>query len=278
MQRSLVPLVLPALIVAGFALAGYAPAGAAVSEWTDGPNVRMRLVAAEPNSAGGVNAAIEMELAPGWHTYWRSPGEAGIPPMFDFSGSANLKSTMVGFPPPVRLDDGFAVTNIYTGRVVLPLTVERSDPGAPVTLAMKLDLGVCEEVCIPVTLEASLTMDAADDGEAAAIVAEAVGKLPGGAQQGAFEIVDVRRTGGDDEEPVFEFKARAPDPAATEIFVEGPEGWYPDVPTPVGNEGNAVIYRVTFDRLGAKTPIAKAAIRFTVVSGGQAVEETVTLD
>ncbi len=278
MQRSLVPLVLPALIVAALAVAGSAPAGAAVSGWTDGPNVRMRLVAAEPDSTGGVNAAVELELAPGWHTYWRSPGEAGLPPTFDFSGSANLKNTTVGFPPPERLDDGFAITNIYKGRVVLPLTVEASDPGAPVALALKLDLGVCEEVCIPVTLEASLTMDAADDPDAAAIVTEAVGKLPGAAKEGAFEIAGIHRSGGDDEEPVFDFKARVPDPASTEIFVEGPIDWYPDVPKPVSGEGRAIIYRVTFDRLGAKTPIAKAAIRFTVMSGGQVIEQTVTLD
>jgi suppressor for copper-sensitivity B len=240
----------------------------------------MRLVAAASDSAGGANAAVELELAPGWHTYWRSPGEAGIPPKFDFSGSSNLKNATVGFPPPERLDDGFAVTNIYVGRVVLPLTVEPSDPAAPVALVMKLDLGVCEEVCIPVTLEASLMLPQPpdDDAEARAIVVEAVGRLPGEQKDGAFDISGVQRTGGEDDEPVFEFKARVPDPAATEVFVEGPSDWYPDVPTRVGGEGDVVIYRVTIDRLGAKTPLAKAAIRFTVVSGGQAMEETVTLD
>jgi suppressor for copper-sensitivity B len=279
MQRSLVPLVSRALIVALLAAAGSAPAVAAVSDWSSGPNVRMRLVAAASDSAGA-NAAVELELAPGWHTYWRSPGEAGIPPKFDFSGSSNLKNATVGFPPPERLDDGFAVTNIYVGRVVLPLTVEPSDPAAPVMIAVKLDLGVCEEVCIPVTLEASLMLPQPpdDDAEARAIVVEAVGRLPGEKKDGAFDISDVQRTGGEDDEPVFEFKARVPDPAATEIFVEGPSDWYPDVPTRVGGEGDVVIYRVTIDRLGAKTPLAKAAIRFTVVSGGQAMEETVTLD
>jgi hypothetical protein len=93
-----------------------------------------------------------------------------------------------------------------------------------------------------------------------------------------FEIDGLHRTGGEDDEPVFEFTARAPDPATMEIFVEGPSDWYPDVPTRVRGEGDALVFRVTFDRLGAKTPIAKAPIRFTVVSGGQAMEETVTLD
>jgi suppressor for copper-sensitivity B len=278
MQRSLVPIGFPALIVAVVIVAGAVSASAAVSDWSEGPNVRVRLVAAKPDSTGGANAAVEVELAPGWHTYWRTPGEAGIAPVFDFSASTNFKNASVAFPAPERLDDGYAVTNIYTDRVVLPLTVEAADPTAPVVLSMKLDIGVCEEVCIPVTLEASLTIDPVDDPEAMRIVAEAVGNLPSPAKEGTFEVSGIHRTGGDDQDPEFEFKARVPAPAATEIFVEGPSDWYPNVPKSVGGEGNAVIYRFSFDRLGAKTPIAKAPIRFTIVSGGQAIEETVTLD
>jgi len=272
----LLPLLAPVAVL--FAIAGERGADAAVSNWTGGPNVRVRLVATAPTAGGGPNAAIELELAPGWHTYWRTPGEVGIPPTFDFSDSSNLRHATVGFPPPQRLDDGFAITNIYTGRVVFPLTVEPVDPSRPVALAMKLDLGVCEEVCIPATLEASVTLEPGDDPEAAAVVAEAAGRLPGAARAGTFEIAGIERTDGDDVEPVFEFRARVPDPEATEIFVEGPSDWYPDVPQAVGRDGDAVVYRVSFDRLGAKTPMAGAPIRFTVVSGGQAIEETVTLD
>ena len=45
-------------------------------------------------------AAVEIRLAPGWHTYWRVPGEAGIPPRFDWSGSQNLAAVAYEWPRP----------------------------------------------------------------------------------------------------------------------------------------------------------------------------------
>jgi suppressor for copper-sensitivity B len=263
------------------AFAPGAPARAASSDWVDGNNVRIRLVATGTDTAGGPNAALEIELAPGWKTYWRSPGDAGVSPAFDFSGSTNLKDVVVGFPPPEREDDGFTVSNIYSDRVVLPFTVEAIDPGKPVDLSMKFDLGVCQEICLPVTLETGVAVERGGaDSDAAAVIKDGVAALPGSPDAGKFDVGGVKRTGGDDNEPVFEFQAHVPDPAHTEIFVEGPAGWYPDVPKPVqqGTSASPSTWRFTFDRLGAKTPIAKAPIRFTIVSGGRAIEETVTLD
>ena len=271
----------PAIVAALFAmLATSVPACAASSDWVEGNNVRIRLVSTTTDATSGPNAAVEIELAPGWKTYWRSPGDAGMAPVFDFSRSSNLKGVTVGFPPPEREDDGFTVSNIFSDRVVLPLTVEAADPAKPVDLSMKLDLGVCEEICIPVSLEAGVAVEqSGTDADAAALIKDAAAALPGPAEAGKFDIDGVKRTGGDDNEPVFEFQAHVPDPGSTEIFVEGPAGWYPDVPKPVpGTAGSPATWRFTFDRLGATTPIAKAPIRFTVVSGGRAIEETVTLD
>ncbi|MCX8508161.1 MAG: protein-disulfide reductase DsbD family protein, partial [Rhodobacteraceae bacterium] len=41
--------------------------------------------------SGSQMAALRLTMAPGWKTYWRAPGDAGIPPRFDWTGSANLK-------------------------------------------------------------------------------------------------------------------------------------------------------------------------------------------
>ncbi len=271
----------PAIVAAAFAaLALSGPACAASSDWVEADNVRIRLVATTTDTKAGPNAALEIELTPGWKTYWRSPGDAGVPPVLDFSGSSNLKNVSIGFPPPERENDGYTVSNIYSGRVVLPLTVEATDPAKAVDLAMKFDLGVCEEICVPVTLEAGVAIEpGGSDAAAAGVITEATAALPGPPEAGKFDVKGVKRAGGDDNEPVFEFQASVPDPAHTEIFVEGPADWYPDVPKPV-REGAAppTTWRFTFDRLGAKTPIAKTPIRFTVVSGGRAIEQTVTLD
>src|SRR4051812_36096539 len=83
-------------------------------------------------------AGVQIELDPGWKTYWRVPGESGVPPAFDWSGSDNLKHAEVFFPAPTRLVDQGGEAIGYEDRVVFPVAVEASDRGKPV--ALKLDL------------------------------------------------------------------------------------------------------------------------------------------
>ncbi len=91
-----------------------------------------------------------------------------------------------------------------------------------------------------------------------------------------FSVDSVSRDGGTDGRPVFRFSLTTPDPADTTVFVEGPPDWYAGAPVPAGEGAGA--YTVKFDRLVAKTPIAGAQLRFTVVSGGRAIEQTLGLD
>src|SRR5215470_13156492 len=96
--------------VALLVLAG-GSAAAATGSWINDGKARVRLIAEGVNPSGQLRAGIEIELDEGWHTYWRSPGESGIAPAIDFSGSRNLGPVDIAFPPPERLDDGFSVTN-----------------------------------------------------------------------------------------------------------------------------------------------------------------------
>lgn len=106
---------------------------------------------------GHYMAAIDLQLAPEWKTYWRSPGDAGIPPAFDWAGSTNLKSVRLHWPSP-RVITLNGLTSIgYLDQLVLPVEVEAVDPSKPVALALKMDLGVCHNICMP----AHLTFSAA---------------------------------------------------------------------------------------------------------------------
>jgi suppressor for copper-sensitivity B len=253
------------------------PAAAAIGEWVEGSRARIRLVADAP-SPGKAEAAIEIQLDDGWKTYWRSPGDAGIPPAADFSASQNVAPPALAFPVPTRVDDGFVASNVYFGEVALPVTLTLLDPARPARLALKLDLGVCEEVCVPEHFEAALDIAPGEDKAAARIVAAARSRLPAPPEPGIFSVGAVRRSGGTDKRPVFELDLRAPDPKATEVFVEGPADWYPSVPTFVGASGAVLTYKVDFDRLTARTPISGSSLRVTVISGGKAVEQSVRLD
>lgn len=97
-------------------------------------------------------AALDVTLAPGWKTYWRAPGEAGIPPYFDWSGSENLKSVGFIWPAPEVFESSGYKTIGYKGGVVLPMRLVPQDPSKPIVLRGQVDLGVCEEICMPVTL------------------------------------------------------------------------------------------------------------------------------
>lgn len=101
---------------------------------------------------GSHMAALQIDLAPGWKTYWRSPGEAGIPPSFDWSGSENLTSAQPLWPTPsVFYLNGMRSIG-YHDRLVLPLEVRPGDPSRPVVLKARIDIGICRDICLPATL------------------------------------------------------------------------------------------------------------------------------
>jgi suppressor for copper-sensitivity B len=254
---------------AGAALPGFGP-------WSEGAEARVRLVAAGVGEDGRLAGGIEIMLEPGWWTYWRTPGAAGIPPTIDLSASENLGPVAVSFPLPQRHDNGYGVSNVSEGGVLLPFSAEVPDPGAAVELRLSLDLGVCEEVCIPEHVEAALTLPAGThDRVAAATLAGARAQVPGPPEPGSLAVEAARRNGGTDKRPVFDIAVTAPDDV--EIFVEGPADWFPGQPERVADAG-ATVYRVTVDRLGSKTPVEGASLRVTLVAGGRAVEQVVPID
>lgn len=98
---------------------------------------------------GSRMAAIEIRLAPGWHTYWRVPGEAGIPPAFDWSASTNLASVSYEWPRP-QIIDSFGMRSYgYVGTLVLPVRLVPRDAAAPMAVAVRLDYGICDDICMP---------------------------------------------------------------------------------------------------------------------------------
>ncbi|WP_090201639.1 protein-disulfide reductase DsbD domain-containing protein [Yoonia tamlensis] len=98
-------------------------------------------------------AGLRITLAPGWKTYWRAPGDAGIPPVFSFNGSQNISAIAPHWPTPDVFDSAGMQTIGYHDSVVFPLTVHSNDPSTPMQISGRIDIGVCEEICIPVSLD-----------------------------------------------------------------------------------------------------------------------------
>lgn len=94
-------------------------------------------------------AALEIRLAPGWHTYWRIPGEAGMPPQFDWSGSTNLGAVSYEWPRPSVFDSFGLRSYGFENSLVLPMVLRPSDPGRPLDLSLEVQFGVCNDICVP---------------------------------------------------------------------------------------------------------------------------------
>ncbi|MGR3503157.1 protein-disulfide reductase DsbD domain-containing protein [Pseudaestuariivita sp.] len=116
-------------------------------------------------------AGLALTLEPGWKTYWRVPGEAGIPPKFTWRGSGNLAGIEVVWPTPIVFDQLGTQSVGYKGRVVLPLRLRAQDARAPVRLRGKVVMGVCRDICIPVSFKIDTTLAPAGTRDAAIVAA-----------------------------------------------------------------------------------------------------------
>jgi DsbC/DsbD-like thiol-disulfide interchange protein len=105
-------------------------------------------------------AGILVELEPGWKTYWRMPGDSGIPPQFDWTGSKNSAAIEVGFPIPRRFNDAGGETIGYHDRVVFPVFVKSEKPDAALSLQLNMFFAVCKDVCIPARAKAEAALEA----------------------------------------------------------------------------------------------------------------------
>lgn len=113
-------------------------------------------------------SALEIRLAPGWYTYWRAPGLTGVPPRFDWSGSANLAAVDYEWPAPIVFDSFGSPTIGYKGALVLPMILTPERAAAPIEARVFVAFGVCREICTlaEARLAARLEPDAAPEGRA----------------------------------------------------------------------------------------------------------------
>ena len=126
------------------------PALAGASAWQDlGPGVRARFVSADAIGADGrVRVGLELDMPRTTKTYWRIPGDAGIPPQLDFAGSEGLEKAAIDWPYPEIEDDRGYREFVYHGPLVVPLELVVTDR-AKALLKVQMTLGVCSDVCIP---------------------------------------------------------------------------------------------------------------------------------
>src|SRR5215475_2300855 len=162
-----------ALIALGIAAFSATPGHAAdESPWSEDIRSAVRIIAGtNKNGDAPLRAGVEIKMQPGWKTYWRYPGDSGVPPHFDFSGSENLKTATVLYPAPHLFTDETGQTLGYKEGVIFPLVVSPLEPGKPVRLHLKIDYAVCEKLCVPAEGRAELALSPADSALDSALAA-----------------------------------------------------------------------------------------------------------
>ena len=175
--------VLLALSLTLLALAG---ARAAESEPFVGDRLSASFVTAENGiapDASTISAGLYVQLEGDWKTYWRTPGEVGLPPSIDWSGSENVASANLLYPAPTRFQ-AFGIENFgYKNEVLFPIEIALTEPGKAVNLRGSINLLVCEVICVPETFALSLDLPAKGEGakldrDAAALIADYARRIP----------------------------------------------------------------------------------------------------
>src|SRR5215468_5059466 len=248
------------------------------SPWQRDAHSAVRLLAGS-RSGGVLLGGIAIQLEPGWKTYWRTPGDSGVPPRFDFSKSDNVEAVTVLWPAPMKFDDGAGGFSLgYKKQVVLPLRIVAKNNDKPVTLRAHISYAVCDKICIPVEATSELTfasVASTEDGNLSAAL-DSVPKPANIGDATPVTIRDVRREGAKN----VLVDVAAPESKDIQLFVEGPTpDWALPIPKLVENSPPGV-KRFAFE-LDGLPPGAKpdgAALKLTLIGGERAYEFNVNLN
>lgn len=256
--------ILPPLLLA---ICMASAANASSSRWVESEGGAVRLVTTgEPDAQGRLQGALQIDLQPGWKTYWRDPGEAGIPPSLDASQGGNIASAELAFPPPSRIDDGYADTAGYAGPVALPVTFTMKE-GAGGPIEAHIFLGICKTICVP--LQAELAVDPGarpDDPRDALIVTQARAALPHAPSQDFTALSALL------DDDVLTVEARLPEDAPeAQFFLASGNGYLFGLPENAGSNSETARFTVKVFEKPKPGSAASPTFHYTLVAGDRAV-------
>src|SRR5712664_2240442 len=248
------------------------------SPWQRDGHSAVRLLAGS-RSGAVLLGGIAFQLQPGWKTYWRTPGDSGVPPRFDFSKSENIEAVTVLWPAPKKFDDGAGGHSLgYQTQVVLPLRIVAKNADQPVTLRADINYAVCEKLCIPVEANAELAIASVASTEDSGLFA-ALDTVPKPAQVGDPNPLTIRDVKRDGKSSVL-VDVAVPDTREVSLFVEGPTpDWALPVPKLLEHSPPGVKrFAFELDGLPPDTNPDGAALKLTLVGGDRSYEFNINLD
>lgn len=226
--------------------------------------VSAELLPATVQPDGTLLTALHLELAPGWKTYWRSPGETGVPPVMDWSGVPNVASAAAEWPRPEVIQSDGTTTLGYHDRLVLPIRLTLADPARPAEGRMAMDFGLCQNICVPAHVELSAPQagGTTPDPRITAALADRPQPGAGPADCTVTEIEDGLRIAA--SVPAGTARAAA-------IEVDAPGMWVSE-PALTTADGTVTATADVVGPTGKPFPLDRGTVRLTLIADGGAVE------
>lgn len=267
---------LPLAGLGSFLLFSTLPAQALKTDWATTEGGRMRIVVDPlPDREGIIRGALEIDLAPGWKTYWTDPGASGIPPQIDLSGSRGIALEAVHLPAPVRVDDGYTVWAGYKQPVSFAL--EMTADGAA-RLEAEVFIGICEKICVPFQADFELDIPApgdirATDAASQAVVDAAYLGLPAAPSED-FRVVSLKRADAQEDRlaVTLDLPAWRPAGAVPSLFLTGPDGFLFGTPELVRDADRTALFHVPVHEWPQSAGAAQAPLELVVTLGQRAIE------
>ena len=265
-------LVFPLLLFATYAQA-------ASSAWVTTDGARLRLISMVDPATSRMLAAMQVDLEPGWKTYWREPGASGIPPHIHFLGSSNVGAPVLNFPVPKVFREADGTSIGYKTRVLFPVSVTRGLPSNPATLSVTGVIGVCAEICVPFQFASKVVQQPGER------PAPEISRL---LQQANFAQGLAENT-GDFVETVsivslpsgrprhIEILVKADGAAEAELLPEGPSGWYLQPGKGVALADGRHRFEIDLRDVPGGAKVAGQTIKLTLVAGDRSFEQSIRL-
>jgi suppressor for copper-sensitivity B len=249
-------------------------ARAAATDWVGDSRAAVRLITATDNvpADSTLEAGLEFRFAKGWHGYWRTPGDAGIPPAVDWSASENISGEEISWPSPHRLVIDELQNSVYENGVVLPVKLFLKQAHTSVRIKASITYAACSDVCVPLEAELTLALPTGAGGTSAqsGLISSAQKRVPGSPDAAGVDVIGTRFAGPASEPTlVVDLKSRSGPFIQPDLLVEGAGDGIPPAPK-VELQDAGKTARLTV-RLAALPPVGRP-LTLTLIDENRATE------
>jgi DsbC/DsbD-like thiol-disulfide interchange protein len=258
--------------------ASFGTAHAEMSNWVHNAGGRMRLIALPPDRDGTMRGALQIEPQPGWITYWREPGNSGIPPQITVAPESGVTLTAIRFPVPKHLTDGKVDDIAYDAPVSLPLTFSAKDASRPFDLKASAFIGICKDICIPFQSDFSITIGSPNQSrpEEETILRNAEASLPE-KPSSQFKVMSYKLS-EDSKQLRLQIALPTPGDTAPEVILTGPAGYVFTKKLMSRREGGNFSTDIAIDKLPKNHQISGKSWSALIIDGDRAMETTLAFD